>query len=135
MGCRVYVVKKHAEYGNFCGFNWQKDDFRQLLDDLGANMCGEEYGDNYECEVYEYKKALKTVARFARYTKNKEAGHKDKFHDRKKLLAALGEVDWTLKDLTKSIKELGGADEVLKTMRGFYVERDRNSDYISFEAW
>ena len=135
MGCRVYVVKKHAEYGNFCGFNWQKDDFRKLLDDLGANMSGDEDGYNYECEVYEYKKALKIVARFARYEKTKQARRKNKFNDRTKLLASLSDVDWTLKDLTKSIKELGGADEVLKTMRGFYVERDRNSDYISFEAW
>ena len=136
MGTRVHVVKKQAEYGSTAGFNWKSEEFRSLLDATGANTSGEDYSYDYECEVENYKKSLKVIARLARKSAMFEKYGEDKYNDRDKLDALLEEFDLDDYDsIASQVNELGGAKLVLEYMVGFYTERDRDSDWISFSAF
>lgn len=133
MGNRVHVIKKHAQYGSTEAFNWQSQDFRSLLNMIQPNtVSGEEYSDDFELRVEDYKQALKLMGRVVRYQKHPDA---DKFGDFSKLTAMLDELGESYGDLSDSLGNLGGAENVLNAMVGFYSERDRSSDWISFSAW
>ena len=133
MGNRVHVIKKRPEYGATEAFNWQSQDFRSLLNMIQPNMVsGEEFSDDYELEVENYKEALKLMGRVVRYQKHPD---NDKFGDFQKLNAMLDELGEDYDDLCSSLNKLGGAEYVLNAMASFYSERDRASDWISFSAW
>lgn len=133
MGNRVHVIKKHAEYGSTEAFNWQSQDFRSLLNMIQPNtVSGEDYSDNFELPVEDYKQAIKLMGRVVRYQKHPD---NDKFGDFRKLTAMLDELGESYGDLCDRLDNVGGAEYVLNAMVGFYSERDRSSDWISFSAW
>lgn len=133
MGNRVHVIKKRAQYGETEAFNWQSQDFRSLLNMIQPSMVsGDEYSDDYELQVEDYQQALKLMGRVVRYQKHPD---NDKFNDFSKLTAMLDELGESYDDLCDSLENLGGAEYVLDAMVGFYSERDRSSDWISFSAW
>lgn len=133
MGNRVHVIKKHAEYGDTEAFNWKSQDFRSLLNMISPDcVSGSEYSDDFELPVADYKQALKLMGRVVRYQKHPD---NDQFGDFQKLTAMLDELGESYGDLCDSLNNLGGAEYVLNAMAGFYSERDRSSDWISFSAW
>lgn len=124
MGKRVHVVKKHAEYGNAEAFNYAEEEFNDLLDNLGCNMCHKEYDfDDFECDVDEYKTALKLVNAYNRKGRTKSV---EKMFD---------EANADIDSFEIGLDKLGGLDNVLEAMRAFYRERDKKSGWISFSAW
>ena len=133
MGSRVHVIKKRAEYGATEAFNWQSQNFRELLNTIQPSIVsGEEFSDDYELQVEDYKQALKLMGRIVRYLKHPAY---DKFGDFQKLTAMLDDLGEDYDELRSSLNRLGGAEYVLNAMVGFYSERDRASDWISFSAW
>lgn len=133
MGNRVHVIKKRALYGETEAFNWQSQDFRSLLNMISPTcVSGEEFSDDFELPVEDYKQALKLMGRVVRYQKHPD---NDKFGDFQKLTAMLDELGENYGDLCDSLDNLGGAEYVLTVMAGFYSERDRASDWVGFSAW
>lgn len=127
MGCRVHVIKKHAEYGNSEAFNWNASGFHTLLDVLGCEVCGEEYADDFECTVESYKDAVKVVA----VLKKGDEARADQLLDKISEERSTGD----LSDVKVHLEECGGIDYVLDAMVAFLVERDKESDWISFSAF
>lgn len=124
MGKRVHVIKKHAEYGDTEAFDWQFEEFNDLLGNLGCDMCHKEDDyDDFECDVDEYKTALKLLNAYKRKGKCKSV---EKMFD---------EEGADIDDLEEALEGLGGIDNVLDSMRSFYRERDKKSGWISFSAW
>jgi len=135
MGNRVHVIKKHAEYGETAGFNWSSENFRSLLDATGSETCGEDYADDYECQVENYKTSLKVVARLARLKRMTEQHGKDVYGDLDKVTALLEDLGNDVDDINALLEPIGGVQLVLEYMVAFYVERDRDSDWISFSSF
>jgi hypothetical protein len=123
MGCRVHVISKHEKFGDSEYFNWSGEDFNDLLEDLGCDMCSDEYGSMtwFECNVDEYKRALKLIKAFKK--------------DKKKAEKLFDEADLDINDFQCHLEDLGGLDKVIEAMEAFYKERDKQSDWISFKMW
>lgn len=123
MGKRLHVVSKKREYGKSEGFNWKFEEFKNFLDDLGADICGaDDWGDEFECDEYSYKKILDTLKDY------KENGMTDKvkefFNEKYEETKFINDLD-----------NLGGLDELIDIMQRFYDERDKNSEWIQFVAY
>jgi hypothetical protein len=127
MGCRVHVIKKHAEYGDSEAFNWNAHEFHALLDVLGCDVCGEEYADDFECTVESYKDAVKVVA----VLKKGDEARADQLLDKISEERSTGD----LSDVKGQLEKCGGIDYVLDAMVSFLVERDKDSNWISFCAF
>lgn len=42
MGCKLYVARKYVvEYSGYGEFNWQQEEFGNLMEALGIDLCGE----------------------------------------------------------------------------------------------
>ena len=42
MGCKLYVARKYVvEYSGHGEFNWQQEEFGNLMEALGIDLCGE----------------------------------------------------------------------------------------------
>lgn len=123
MGKLVHVIKKHADYGNTQAFNWGEEKFKDLLTYLGCEVCGEEYSDEFECDEDEYNKALSFLKS---YQKDKES---------KEVKTFMEENDIDDETLELSFKGLGGLDEIVESMQGFWDEREKGYGWISFHAW
>ena len=135
MGNRVHVIKKHAEYGDTAGFNWSSEAFRSLLDATGADTCGEDYAEDFESEVENYQTSLKVVARLARLKRMMEQHGKDVYGDLDQVTALLEDSGEDVDDINALLEPIGGVQLVLEYMVAFYVERDRDSDWISFSTF
>ena len=123
MGKRLHVVSKQREYGKSEGFNWKFEEFKDFLEDLGADVCAvEDCTDEFECDEYSYKKILDILKDY------KENGMTDKvkefFNEKYKETKFINDLD-----------NLGGLDEVVDIMQRFYDERDKNSEWIQFVAF
>ena len=127
MGCRVHVVKRHAEYASWEAFNWNANSFKNLLDSLGCSTTGEEFDNDFECDTDKYKKAIYLLALYRKYGKCEKV---DK---------TLAEVQTTTDDLDMYIEALEeGIDSILEDMVAFLVRRDKRPDWdsvISFSAF
>lgn len=123
MGKRLHVVSKQREYGKSEGFNWKFEEFKDFLEDLGADVCAvEDCAEEFECDEYSYKEILDTLKDY------KENGMTDKvkefFNEKYKETKFINDLD-----------NLGGLDELIDIMQRFYDERDKNSEWIQFVAF
>lgn len=134
MGIRVHVVKRQPEYaGGY--FNWKGNHFKGFLDRMGCETSGDEYAEDFDCEVDLYKKAVWALAiyvhskkgsplfkKFKDFLINETGNTVEEFED------AVSEMSYT-KNLKKAAKES------LEYMVWLLVQRDKNSDYISFACF
>jgi hypothetical protein len=123
MGKRLHVVSKQREYGKSEGFNWKFEEFKDFLEDLGADVCAvEDCAEEFECDEYSYKEILDMLKDY------KENGITDKvkefFNEKYKETKFINDLD-----------NLGGLDELIDIMQRFYDERDKNSEWIQFVAF
>jgi hypothetical protein len=150
MGKRLHVVKRQREYGSTEAFNWCFDKFRDLMNDLGCNVCSDddEYSDFWEMTKEDYKRAIailklmKTVPLNGEYKEQKDAikaiYESEKY---KKLFDpedeyAIKANDIELYDVVISIKNLDiDLNELIDIMTSFLKDADKKSDWIQFEAW
>lgn len=140
MGTRIHVVKRHVEYGDSGAFNYGTDDFKDLLLEAGANVETQDGNDiDFECLEDDYKTAIKVVACLA----NRKA-------DDPYRVALFKELNICTETLVQTIHacwkndydeshveydEVKATKYVLSYMVAFYVQRDRNSGYVSFSAF
>ena len=65
MGCRLYVAKKYVvEYSHYGEFNWQQEEFRNLMDALGIELCGESSSGelwNFEVSKEDWRRGMETL--------------------------------------------------------------------------
>ena len=116
MGKRVHVVKKKEEYAGIEAFNWKMEEFKDLLNALDCNVCGEEYGDRFDVPADDDKQAMK-------YLKDINNG---------KMLVEIDVED--VKDAINAL-DYGTIDEIIETMNLFWKYRDKKSDWLIFVAW
>ena len=124
MGKRVHVLKKCPEYGSE-GFNWKQQEFKDLLDCLGCCTSGDDYADEFDCNLKNYENALSIIKLY------KESGECDLL---KKMLSD-AECCESVDSIKERIESLGDIDEVISTMEDFYNSRDKSTDYIMFSCW
>ena len=151
MGKRLHVVKRQREYGSTEAFNWCFDKFRDLINDLGCNICGneDEFSDFWEVTKDDYKRAIKIMKLMKNvpldcdYSEQKKRidqieksdKYKKLFSDEESYCAITAE-DIDLYDVINSLKNLDiDFDELLRIMTDFLKESDKKSDWIQFEAW
>jgi hypothetical protein len=147
MGNRVHVVKKQRKYGDTEAFNWNYQEFKDLLSNLGCNVCEQDEegcSSEFEMTCDDYKRAMEILKRIiAALKKNKDVDLNTlDFSD---LASSDDDPDWCSfdpdnydwNDVKDSVDKLEGysIDEILKIMRSFWSERDKKSDWIQFSAW
>lgn len=144
MGSRVHVIKRQPEYGH-CGFNWNSEEFKSFLDDMGCATTGESYADDFECDVDLYKKAVWALSIYVHRKpsdarKRKPAQKRPKRYD--KFLEFLDERDLTVGDFEDAVCSMADRDdkalaakESLETMVGMLVDRDKSSTVIGFSTF
>lgn len=121
MGKRLHVAKTYVvEWGSTEKFNWKFDEFRELLDELGAgtDMMGEDE-NMYDFEVAQenYETAMENLEQYIT--------DPDNLSD---------EVD--ADDIRRAIEKLEyGAQEVLDIMHDYYDEAHKADGYLHFSAW
>lgn len=120
MGCRIHVVKKHAEYGSSEAFTWKSYEFHDLLSMLGAMPTECQGEGEFECEVGDYRLAKDRLQLY-------------KFGGWEHVADALDGYEES--DLTSKLDELGGLDNVLESMVAFWKEKDPDSNWISFVSF
>ena len=123
MGRRLHVVKKQAVYGNTEAFNWMYEEFRNFLKMFSDEVTGDEYSDNWEIPVEDFKKALDFVKKYAKGDDKK----------RTKLCEDYG-IDKD--DFVEALVSLDERpDGLAEIMQDFYRERDKHSSYMQFSVW
>ena len=117
MGKRVHVVKQQEKYGKSEYFNWQYNEFADLLEGLGCEVSStDEYDrERFEVETDKFQNAINVLKEYK--------DGKTEFDD-----IDIDEVD-------SYLEELGGIDEVIEAMEAFYEQRDKDSGWITFVAW
>lgn len=125
MSRSVRVIKKHAVYSSFKAFNWKSSDFYYLLTTLDCNMDNvNAYDDEFECCVKEYETALDFLKEY------KDKGDCEEIREKVK-----NDFNTDMTTINEYINELGGIDDVIKSMQYLYDERDKKYEYITFVVW
>ena len=139
MGNRVHVVKKQREYGNSEAFNWAFEEFKDLLRDLGCDVCEQdEYSSEFEMSCDDYERGMNILRRINTALKKDENFDLNEldFSDLESSdydpYWSSFDYDWNdVKDDVKKLKNYS-IDEILKIMQTFWEERDKNSSWIQF---
>ena len=65
MGCKLYVAKKYVvEYSGYGEFNWQQEEFRNLMEALEIELCADTGGGelwSFEVSKEDWKQGMKTL--------------------------------------------------------------------------
>lgn len=118
MGNRVHVVKQREKYGDTERFNWKGGFFKDLLDSLGCDVCGEEYSSRFWVTKEEYKNAMKTLKSYIN-----DKGRVEFYgYTRTEIKEYITALDYT-------------AEEILRIMELFLEESDKESEQIMFVSW
>ena len=123
MGKYVRVVAKREVYGSAEGFNWKREEFKNLIYSLGCPVHEEDpegFCDRWECRKDEYKQAIETLKA---YSKDEEISEECDKDDISSALHDLGEV-YSL-----------DPSPVIKLMETFLEQCDKDCDYVIFVAW
>ena len=136
MGCRVHVIKRQRDYGKSEAFNYGIEDFKDVLSNLGCDVCTQDGCDNFfEVTFDEYNRALDVLKNIEKYGSvnweklNKKYPIENKYYDK---FEDLCDVD----DALESIEALGcDVPNMIEIMELFKSQRDKKSDWIQFEMW
>ena len=108
MGCRLYVAKKYVvEYSGYGEFNWQQEEFRDLMEALGIELCA----DSGDGELWSFEVSKENWERGMEILKS------DKENEA---------IDQTLKSLCKS------REEMLGIMETYLKESDPDYEWLEF---
>lgn len=136
MGCRVHVIKRQRDYGNSEAFNYGIDGFKDVLSNLGCDVCTQDGCDDFfELKFDEYNRALDVLKNIAKHGSvdweklNKKYPIENKYYDK---FEDMCDVD----DALESIEALGcDVPNMVEIMELFKSQRDKKSDWIQFEMW
>lgn len=108
MGNRLHVAKTYiVEYSDYEEFNWQQEGFRNLMDALEIELCGESwYGEIWDFEIAkeDWEKGME------------------------KLRAGEGN-----REINRALQSLGKTgEEMLGIMETYLKEGDPDFDYLEF---
>ena len=108
MGCRLYVAKTYVvEYGGYGEFNWQQEEFRNLMDALGIELCSDSGGGelwNFEVSKEDWKRGMETL----------KSGKDDE-------------------EILQALQSLGKTrGEMIGIMETYLEESDPNYDWLEF---
>lgn len=108
MGCRLYVAKKYiVEYSSYGEFNWQQEEFRNLMDALEIELCGDSGGGelwSFEVSKEDWERGMETL----KSVKDNE------------------EINQALQSLGKT------REEMLGIMETYLRESDPDYDWLEF---
>ena len=137
MGKRVHVVSKQREYGDSEAFNWANEEFKDLLRDLGCNVCEQdEYSDDFELLTAHYEVALNILKRMKENPDLTNEDIADLKYGEDDDYDAIDPDMIELDDVKDDIEKLGySLEELINVLENFYDERDKNSSWIQFSAW
>ncbi len=121
MGKRLHVAKTYVvEWGSTEKFNWKFDEFRELLDELGADTnitCEEEASYDFEVSQENYETAMENLEQYIT--------DPDNLSD---------EVD--ADDIRRAIESLEmEPQKILELMHDYYDEAHKADGYLHFSAW
>lgn len=128
MGKRLHVVKKQREYGVHEYFNWNYDQFADILSDLGCFVeQNDENSDFFEIPLQEYENAISILKQWKENKEISTDGMETYSGD---------QVSFDLDSVKENMDDLKlDLDTLLKIMEDFYNECDKASNWIQFEAW
>lgn len=139
MGKYVHVVKKQPEYGNTEAFNWAQEEFKDILRSLGCNVEEQDnVYDEFEVDVKQYERVIEIVSRMIK-TPNIKALELSDLFDEDEVYDDEDEFSLellNLEEVRNMIEGISGCmKNFLKTIKAFYRERDKKSEWIRFSAW
>ena len=128
MSTRVHVQTRTPEYSSTAGFGSNTQEFKDFLDFLGCDTSGEEYAEDYECTVSNYKNAVRIVALYVH--------GREKPSLKAKLDELLAENYNDVDELESQFRRLETSPEdVLSFMVSFLVQRAQGEDCIYFSCF
>lgn len=110
MGNRLHIAKRHIiEYGETAYFNWQNDEFHQLMDALEVTYTGEPFDDDFEIQREDFEKGLWNLKNIHLLTEREQE-----------------EIEDAARNLNLSFSDLIGV------LEKYLEESDPNNDYMVF---
>lgn len=110
MGNRLHVCKKHIiEYGDTAYFNYQNEEFHQLMDALGIEYTGESIDDEFEIQREDFERGLWKLKNIKSLSEREQE-----------------EIEDAVRNLNLSFSDLIGI------LEKYLEESDPNNDYIAF---
>ena len=108
MGYRLYVAKKYVvEYSSYGEFNWQQEEFRNLMDALEIELCADSGGGelwSFEVSKGDWERGMETLK-----------SYKDD------------------EDITQALQSLGKTrEEMVGIMETYLRESDPDYDWLEF---
>lgn len=105
MGCRLHVAKTYiVKYSDYEEFNWQQEEFRNLMDALEIPVAGESEIRDFEIAKEDWKKGMGTLA-----------------------------ADEDNEEITLALESLGKTkEEMLGIMETYLKESDPDFDWLEF---
>lgn len=108
MGNRLHICKKHViEYGETAYFNYQCEEFHQLMDSLEVEYTGGSFDDDFEIQKEDFERGLYKLKNI-------------------QLLTEQEEIEDAARNLNLSFSDLIGI------LEKYLEESDPNNDYMVF---
>ena len=128
MSICVHVQTRTPEYSLSAGFGSNTQEFKDFLDFLGCDTSGEDYADDYECTVSNFKNAVRIVALYVH--------GREKPSLKAKLDELLAENYNDVDELESQLSRLDTrAEDILSFMVSFLVQRAKGEDCIYFSCF
>lgn len=110
MGNRLHICKRHIiEYGDVEYFNWQNEEFHELMDALEVNYTGEYYDDEFEIQREDFERGLWKLKNIHLLTEREQE-----------------EIEDAARNLNLTFSDLIGI------LEKYLEESDPNNDYMVF---
>lgn len=124
MGKRVHVIKRQAECGNTEDFNWKYEEFHLFLALFSDNVTGDAFDESWEMPTEDFKRIIDFVKKFIKTNTDEGLGELcDEYGiEKEEFVDAVYNMETT-------------TPKLLETLKGFYKERDKKSDWIQFSVW
>lgn len=110
MGNRLHVAKKHTvEYGDAEYFNYQNEEFHDLMDALEVEYTGESFDDEFEIQREDFERGLWKLKNIRFLSEQEQEGIED-----------------AVRNLNLSFSDLIGI------LEKYLEESDPSNDYMAF---
>lgn len=110
MGNRLHIAKKHIiEYGDIAYFNWQNEEFHQLMDALEVDYTGESFDDEFTIQREDFESGLWKLKNIKSLSEQEQE-----------------EIEDAIRNLNLSSSDLIGI------LEKYLEESDPNNDYMAF---
>lgn len=110
MGNRLHICKRHIiEYGDVEYFNYQNEEFHELMDALGVEYTGESFDDDFEIQREDFERGLWKLKNIHLLTEQEQE-----------------EIEDAARNLNLTFSDLIGI------LEKYLEESDPNNDYMVF---